>query len=153
MQAKNSYQVEFNKKDTKMPDFTVRVTPYEREGSTIKGLASINFGGVAVNNVSIHQGKENLFVSMPSYKTSQTNDQGKPVYKDVCHPITAKFRDKLYGAILQEYENAKEHATAKDSVLNKLNENKDAAIKKNEEKSGKNKAKEHDQPKRDEAQR
>lgn len=152
VQAKNSYQVEFNKRDTKMPDFTVRVTPYEKEGSTIKGLASINFGGVAVNNVSIHQGKENLFVSMPSYKTSQTNDLGKPVYKDVCHPVTAKFRDKLYGAILQEYENAKEHASTKDSVLDKLNENKDAA-KKNEEKSEKNKGKEHDQPKRDEAQR
>lgn len=152
VQAKNSYQVEFNKRDTKMPDFTVRVTPYEREGSTIKGLASINFGGVAVNNVSIHQGKESLFVSMPSYKTSQTDDRGKPVYKDVCHPVTAKFRDKLYGAILQEYENAREQAKTKDSVLNKLNENKDTA-KKNEEKSGKSKAKEHDQPKRDEVQR
>lgn len=152
VQAKNSYQVEFDRKDTKMPDFTVRVTPYERDGSTIKGLASINFNGMAVNNVSIHQGKENLFVSMPSYKTNRTDEKGNPVYKDVCHPITAKFRDKLYGAILQEYENAKELANTKDSVLNKLNENKDTA-KKNEEKNGKNKAKEHDQPKRDEAQR
>ncbi len=135
-----------------MPEFSVRVTPYEREGSTIKGLASINFGGLAVHNVSIHQGKENLYVSMPSYKTSQTDDRGKAIYKDICHPVTAKFRDKLYGAILQEYENAKEYASTKDSVLSKLNEKKDTA-KKNEEKSGKNKGKEHDQPKRDEAQR
>lgn len=151
--AKNSYTVEYNAKDTTMPEFTVRVTPFEREGSTIKGLASINFDGMAVNNVSIHQGKDGLFVSMPSYKTSQTDAQGKPVYKDIAHPITAKFRDKLYGAIIQEYENVKdrEQTAEKSSVKDKLNKIIDNIEK--QEKADKAKAKEKDQPKRDEVQR
>lgn len=124
-QAKNAYTVEYNKNDTKMPDFTVRATPYTREGSTIRGMASINFNGVTVHNVTIHQGKENLFVSMPSYKTNQM-ENNKPVYKDICHPVTAKFRDKLNGAILQAYDKALEAAkeAGKESVVGKLGENK-----------------------------
>ncbi len=149
-QAKSSYTVEYDKRDTKMPEFTVRVTPYEREGSTIQGMASINFNGMVVNNVTIHQGRDNLFVSMPSYKTSQTDEHGKPVYKDVCHPITAKFHDKLYSAILQEYANAREQAQTKDSVIGKLNENKETAGQRDKSPRAQ---KEHDQPKRDEAQR
>lgn len=146
--AKNSYTVEYDKNDNKMPDFKVRVTPYEKEGSTIRAMTSISFNGIAVNNVTIHQGKEGLFPSMPSYKTNQVDDRGKVVYKDVCHPITAKFRDKLYGAILQEYENAKEQANAKDSVLGKLNGNKEAVEQKG--KTLEPKGKEHEKDTRDE---
>lgn len=157
VQAKNSYTVEYNKKDTKMPDFTVRVTPYEKDGSSIKGLASISFDGMSVSNVSIHQGKEgNLFVSMPSYKTNQNDEKGKPVYKDICHPVTAKFREKLNGAILQEYEKALERANEKGSVLGKLSENKDTigkAEKKGKMSTKENAAKENNQHKRDDVQR
>lgn len=110
-----------------MPDFSVRVTPYEREGSAIRGLASIYFAnGMAVNNVAIYQGKENLLVTMPSYKTGKI-EQGKPVYKDICHPVTAKFRDKLNGAILQAYDKALEAVhenPGKESVSEKLGKNK-----------------------------
>ncbi len=153
VQAKNSYTVEYNKNDGKMPDFKVRVTPYEKEGSTIRGMASISFNGLAVNNVTIHQGKDGPFVSMPSYKTHQTDEKGKAVYKDICHPVTAKFRDKLYGAILQEYEQAKEQSAAKDSVLGKLNENKDAAKQKEQakDKGAKAQGREREQHTRDEA--
>lgn len=152
-QAKSSFTVEYDKKDTKMPEFTVRVTPYEREGSTIRGMASINFNGIAVNNVTVHQVDDKLFVSMPSYKTSQNDEHGKPIYKDVCHPITAKFHDKLYGAILQEYENAKEQAATKDSVVSKLNENKEATGKRDMDQKKAVQEKNQDQPKRDEVQR
>ena len=120
-----------------MPDFNVRVTPYEREGSSIRGMASISFNGLAVNNVTIHEGKEGkMFVSMPSYKTSQIDDKGKPVYKDFCHPVTAKFRDKL------------------DSVIDKLNEGKKAVAQKASENKTKvrdAKSREHDQPDRSDA--
>ena len=54
-----------------MPEFSVTVTPYERKGSNIKGLARIYFeNSFIVNNINIVQGKEKIFVSMPSYKTS-----------------------------------------------------------------------------------
>ena len=87
------------------PDFTVSVTPYEREGSNIKGLARIYFeDSFIVNNVNILQGKESLFVAMPSYKTKQNDENGKPKYQEVCYPVTKAFRDKLYKEIISSYE-------------------------------------------------
>ena len=92
-----------------MPEFSVTVTPYEREGSNIKGLARIYFeNSFIVNNINIVQGKEKIFVSMPSYKTKQVDEQGKPIYQDVCYPVTKDFREKLYNEIISEYEKAKD---------------------------------------------
>lgn len=153
-QAKNSYTVEYDRKDGKMPDFQVRVTPYEQEGSTIKGLASINFDGVSVHNVSIHQGKESLFVSMPSYRTNQV-ENGKPVYKDICHPVTAKFRSKLNGAILQAYDQALEagKTAGKESIAEKLGKNKNAIERNDQDKAAKDMDAKEQQHRRDDMQR
>lgn len=50
--------------------FKVSVTPFEREGSNICGLARIYLDdGFLINNVSLLQGKNGVFISMPSYKT------------------------------------------------------------------------------------
>ena len=57
-----------------------------------------------VNNVTVLQGKENLFVGMPSYKTKKMDENDRPIYQDVCYPITKEFREKLYGEIVAEYE-------------------------------------------------
>lgn len=90
------------------------VTPYEREGSNIKGLARIYFeNSFIVNNVNILQGKEKIFVSMPSYKTKQVDEHGKPIYQDVCYPVTKDFREKLYNEIIAEYEKAKDKSNEK----------------------------------------
>ena len=102
-----------------MPEFSVTVSPYERDGSNIKGLARIYIEeSFIVNNVNILQGKENIFVSMPAYKTKQNDEQGKPIYQDVCYPVTKEFREKLYAEIVREYEQAKEKSQeqAKDNV-------------------------------------
>ena len=97
-----------------MPEFSVTVTPYEREGSNIKGLARIYFeNSFIVNNINIVQGKEKIFVSMPSYKTKQVDEQGKPIYQDVCYPVTKDFREKLYHEIISEYEKAKDKSNEK----------------------------------------
>ena len=45
---------------------------------------------------------------MPAYKTKQNDEQGKPIYQDVCYPVTKEFREKLYTEIVREYEQAKE---------------------------------------------
>ena len=101
-------------KTQEMPEFSVTVTPYEREGSNIKGLARIYFeNSFIVNNVNILQGKEKIFVSMPSYKTKQVDEQGKPIYQDVCYPVTKDFREKLYNEIISEYEKAKDKSNEK----------------------------------------
>ena len=97
------------KAEQEMPEFSVTVTPYEREGSSIRGLARIYFDdSFIVNNVSVLQGKDKLFVAMPAYKTKQVDEQGKAVYQDVAYPVTKEFREKLYGQIISEYEKAKE---------------------------------------------
>lgn len=97
------------KSAVEMPEFSVTVSPYERDGSNIKGLARIYIEeSFIVNNVNILQGKENIFVSMPAYKTKQIDEQGKPIYQDVCYPVTKEFREKLYAEIVREYEQAKE---------------------------------------------
>ena len=96
------------KSSLEMPEFSVTVSPYEKDGSNIKGLARIYIEeSFIVNNVNILQGKENIFVSMPAYKTKQIDEQGKPIYQDICYPVTKEFREKLYAEIVREYELAK----------------------------------------------
>ena len=91
--------------EAEMPQFSVTVSLYERGGSNIRGLARIYFDdSFIVSNVSILQGKDKVFVAMPSYKTKQTDEHGKPVYQDVCYPVTKEFREKLYKEILSAYE-------------------------------------------------
>ena len=92
-----------------MPEFTVKVTPFEKENSNIRAFARIYFDdSFVVGNVNILQGKENLFVSMPSYKTKKTDDQGRAVYQDICYPVTKEFREKLYGELMESYKHEKE---------------------------------------------
>lgn len=87
------------------PEIRVAVTPFEREGSNIRGLARIYFeDSFVVNNVSIVQGKEKEFVAMPSYMVRQNGRDGKNRYQDVCFPVTKEFRDELYDAIMDCYQ-------------------------------------------------
>lgn len=108
VKAADGQEFKTEKGEMEMPEFSVTVTPYEREGSNIRGLARVYFeDSFIVNNVSILQGKDKLFVAMPSYKTKQTDEQGKAVYQDVCYPVTKEFREKLYTEIVNQYEFAK----------------------------------------------
>lgn len=110
--AKDSEKAEavINQAEKEMPDFSVSVTPFEREGSNVRGLARIYIEDCfIVNNVSILSGKEDsLFVAMPSYKTKQIGENNKPIYQDICYPVTKEFREKLYTGIVSEYEQARE---------------------------------------------
>lgn len=64
-------------------DFKVSVTPFEKEDSNIRGLARIFIeDSFVIGNVSLLEGKNGLFVAMPSYKTKQTDKDGKSVYQD-----------------------------------------------------------------------
>ncbi len=110
--AKDSEKAEavINQAEKEMPNFSVSVTPFEREGSNVRGLARIYIENCfIVNNVSILSGKEDsLFVAMPSYKTKQIGENNKPIYQNICYPVTKEFREKLYTGIVSEYEQARE---------------------------------------------
>lgn len=91
------------------PDFSVRVTPFEKEGSNIRGFASIYLeDSFVVSNVSIINGRNGEFISMPAYKSITKARGGENSYKDIVYPITKEFREQLYGEILNEYHRKKE---------------------------------------------
>ena len=52
-----------------------------------------------VHNVKIIEGKDGLFIAMPSKKTATGE------YKDVAHPISPEFRSELQRRILDDYNN------------------------------------------------
>ncbi|MBR2403587.1 MAG: SpoVG family protein [Lachnospiraceae bacterium] len=94
---------------SEMPQFTVKVVPYTQEGSNVIGFARIYFEDCfVVSNVTIIQGKESAFVSMPSYKTKDVDENNKPIYRDICYSITKGFREKLYGTILETHQMERE---------------------------------------------
>lgn len=86
-------------------DFSVRVHPFEREGSSIRGLGSIVIGdSFAVGNISILNGKKGLFVSMPSRMQKGRKEGDNPKYTDICFPVTAECRKAVYDGLLKAYE-------------------------------------------------
>lgn len=103
--------------------FKVRVTPYEREGSNIRGFASVYLNdSFVVGSISIINGRNGEFVSMPAYKASNKAKGGESAYHDIVYPITKEFREQLYGEILNTYhEKKQEKAQAvKDAVKSEI---------------------------------
>lgn len=89
--------------DSSEPVFNVSVTPIDREGSHTKGLARMYIeDSFVVQNISVVEGKNGLFVSMPAYKNSRGD------YQDIAFPISKEFRKKLFSAILDIYKVEKE---------------------------------------------
>ena len=102
-------EVSKNAVNPKEPEFRVAVTPFEREGSNIRGLVRIYFNdSFVVNNASVIKGKGNEFVSMPSYLANRNGKNGKGQYQDICFPVTKEFRQKLYDVVLECYQQEKE---------------------------------------------
>jgi len=78
-----------------------------KEGGNIRGFATVVFGdSFKITNIAILENKEKgqLFVSMPRYKSNERDGNGSTIYKDICNPITAEFREELYGNILEAFE-------------------------------------------------
>lgn len=85
----------------------VNVVKTSNEETKIKGFANVVFGdSMKITNISIIENSKtgDPFVSMPRYRSSELGDDGQPIYKDVCNPITKEFRDELYKNILATYE-------------------------------------------------
>ena len=63
----------------------------------------------ALDHVSVSI-QEKEFVAMPSYMVKQNGKDGKSQYQDVCFPVTKEFREKLYDALMECYQQEKEKA-------------------------------------------
>ena len=64
----------------------------------IRAYASATIDGCfAVRGIKVVEGgRDGLFVSMPSRKTTEG-------YKEVCFPVTAEFREQLHNAVMDAY--------------------------------------------------
>ena len=88
---------------------SVKVKKEEREGSRMKGRASVLIDdGLAIHNIRIIEGKNGLFIAMPSTSIEVENEDGEmvTVHRDTVHPINPEVRAMFEEAILKAYNEA-----------------------------------------------
>jgi stage V sporulation protein G len=69
-----------------------------RDEDKLKAFVNVTFDDVfVVRGLKVIAGKSGLFVCMPSRKLEDGT------YKDIAHPISNEFRQKLEEQILEEY--------------------------------------------------
>lgn len=77
---------------------SVSVRKVEKEGSRMKGIASVLLDDAfAVHDIRIIEGDNGLFIAMPSRKTATGE------YRDIAHPINPDVRKMFEDAILDKY--------------------------------------------------
>ena len=75
----------------------LRIRKVEGEGK-LRAYVTVTFDSCfVVHNVKIIEGKNGLFIAMPSRKTANGE------YKDVAHPISPEFRYDLQQKFLDEF--------------------------------------------------
>ena len=82
---------------------SVKVRKIEKEGSRMKGIASVLLDdSFAVHDIRVIEGEDGLFIAMPSRKTTSGD------YRDIAHPINSEVRAMFEEAILDAYNNAED---------------------------------------------
>ena len=82
------------------------------DSQKLKAIASITLGEFAVHGFKVWEKDNKTFITMP--QTSHKDSEGKTVYDDLFHPITAGARTTLVGLISSEYDNALKHHQSAD---------------------------------------
>ena len=124
-----SSKLTLNKVDKETGEITgtmnleVRAYPIAEPKGKTKGFASVTVDDMfGAHGISIVEGKNGLFVSMP-----QTKD-AKGEFRDLFHPVTKEGREALNGAVLAEFSVALDAmVTQKESTLNQIRESAKAA--------------------------
>ncbi|MBR3660371.1 MAG: septation regulator SpoVG [Bacilli bacterium] len=76
----------------------VDVTRFEKEGSRMKGRATVQLDECfVVRDIRIIDGDNGLFIAMPSKKVPGG-------HKDIAHPINRETRKMFEDAILEQFE-------------------------------------------------
>ena len=84
--------------------FKVKLDRLFAEDHRPLAVFSADNGQFAVHGIEVKQSAKGPFVQMPqvSYKS-----KGNTVYQDIFHPITAEAREALYGAVMEQYQQAR----------------------------------------------
>ena len=89
---------------------SVNVRKIEKEGSRMKGIASVLLDdSFAVHDIRIIEGDNGLFIAMPSRKTTTGG------YRDIAHPINPEVRAMFEEAILEAYKNVEDDSEEEDA--------------------------------------
>ena len=81
----------------KITSVNVRIT--EKEDNKMKGLASVLIDNCfAIHELRVIEGKEGLFVAMPSRQVSDGT------FKDIAHPINAETRKLIEDFVVAKYQ-------------------------------------------------
>lgn len=84
---------------------SVKIRKVEREGSRLKGFASVVVdNAIAIHDIRVLEGDNGLFIAMPSRKTVSD-------FKDTVHPINQEVRTMFEKAIFDAYEKAEDVQT------------------------------------------
>lgn len=79
----------------------VRIRKIASDGK-MKAIVSVTFDNeFVVHDIKVIEGQNGLFIAMPSRKTPDGE------FKDIAHPINTDTREKIQGAILEAYKQAK----------------------------------------------
>ncbi len=90
---------------------SVNVHKIEKEGSRMKGIASVLIDeSFAVHDIRIIEGDNGLFIAMPSRKTATGG------YRDIAHPINPEVRSMFEEAILEAYKNAPDEVATEEDA-------------------------------------
>ena len=82
---------------------SVNVRKIEKEGSRMKGIASVVLDdSFAIHDIRVIEGDNGLFIAMPSRKTATGG------YRDIAHPINPEVRAMFEDAILEAYDKAED---------------------------------------------
>lgn len=83
---------------------SVTVRKIEKEGSRMKGIASVLLDdSFAVHDIRVIEGDNGLFIAMPSRKTATGE------YRDIAHPINPDVRKKFQDAIIEAYNKVEDN--------------------------------------------
>lgn len=84
----------------------VRVRKISSAGK-MKAVVSVTFDeAFVVHDIKVIEGKERLFIAMPSRKTADGE------FKDIAHPINTELREKLQEVILKKYDETADEVPA-----------------------------------------
>lgn len=88
---------------------SVNVRKIEREGSRMRGIASVLIDDMfTIKDIRIIDGDNGLFIAMPSKKTATGG------YRDIANPINKECRTMFEEAILGAYATAEDPTDAND---------------------------------------
>ena len=121
----------------------VKIFKKETNDKKLKAFATVTFDdSFVVRDLKVIEGNKGLFVAMPSRRMKEPcpgcghrnvirskycNNCGKPLelktnisrqdeHKDIAHPITLEFREKLQKAVLDAYEQGRDYSSSDTSA-------------------------------------